>query len=77
EKESFGLNLIENRTLSFFEPEWNIQLGMPQLPWVKLDLVSSYAGPSFQNILRLGRVRGYNVSIGLTVDISKMNKKSQ
>ncbi|MEO6949314.1 MAG: hypothetical protein ABI123_06780, partial [Ginsengibacter sp.] len=42
EKESFGLNLIENRTLSFFEPEWNIQLGMPQLPWVKLDLVSSY-----------------------------------
>lgn len=77
EKRSYGLNLIENRMISFFEPEWNIQLGLPQLPWMKLDAVMSTANPYFHDILNIGSVRGGNLSIGLTFDISRMKKKSK
>ena len=77
EKESYGLNLIENNTVSFFEQEWNIQLGLPQIPWIKLDAALSTTNPFLHDIQSFGSVRGGNVSIGLTFDFSKMKKKSE
>lgn len=76
EKQSYGLNFVENKTITFFEQEWNIQLGLPQLPWLKLDAALSMANPVFYDIQNLGSTRTGNVSIGLTFDLHKMKKKS-
>lgn len=74
EQKYFSLDKIANKTLSFGEPELNIQFGLPKYPWVKLDAVVSGASHSFSAESRLD-VRSSNASIGLNFDLSKIGKK--
>jgi len=74
ELEYFSLNMIANRTLSYFEPCLNIQFGIPEYPWIKIDAVCSGASNYHSESSRLN-VRGSNASIGLNFDFSKMKKK--
>ncbi len=71
ELQYFSLDIIANRTLNFIEPAWDFQFGLPQLPWVKLDLaVSAVSGPPIHQL----DVRSNNTSIGLSFDFSKIGK---
>jgi hypothetical protein len=71
ELQDLSLAIITNRTLNFIEPAWNFQFGLPEYPWIKVDWTLSgitIQPASTQNI------RANNVSIGLSVDFSKMRK---
>lgn len=71
----FNLERITNRTVSFFEPSMNLQLGIPDYPWIKIDGVfsfTSYYNPDNPHL----NVRGFNASIGLNFDFSKMKKEN-
>ncbi len=80
----FSLQTLENRMLTFFEPSFNFQFGLPKLPWIKLEMVFSSASKNKveEHLIsneqvedsRL-RVRGSNASLGLSFDFSKMKKK--
>ncbi len=74
EQSYFSLDKIANRTISFGEPELNIQFGLPAYPWVKLD--AAFSGASYRSWMgsRLD-VRSNNASIGLTFDFSKLSPK--
>ncbi len=73
EQEYYSLGKIANKTISFAEPELNLQFGLPKYPWVKLDAVISGANHNFAPETLLG-IRSGNGSIGLTFDFSKMGK---
>lgn len=77
EKESFGLLRIENRMVPFWEPELNMQLGLPQLQWVKIDAAISGVNSLRDDIYSKGNYRSNNASIGLSFDFSKMGKKAK
>lgn len=72
ELRDFSLDHIANQTLVFYEPAWNIQFGLPEYPWIKLDLTESVVTgePFYTN-----SIRHMNLSIGLTVDFSKIKPK--
>ncbi|HEV8083949.1 MAG TPA: hypothetical protein VGP55_12140 [Chitinophagaceae bacterium] len=72
----YGLDKIADNTIIFFEPSFNIQFGISQIPWVKADLVFSGSSDYQRPNSRLD-VRSSNVSIGLSFDFSKINKKSK
>ncbi len=69
ELKHFSLDGIEGKALYFYEPAWNLQLGIPKYPWIKLDIAQSVAvvEPFYSN-----DIRHLNSSIGLCVDFSKM-----
>jgi len=73
ELQYFGLDRIANRTISFFEPSLNLQFGVPEYPWIKIDAVFSGTSNVYGNP-RLD-VRSPNGSIGLSFDFSKLKKK--
>lgn len=66
----FYLNEIENRTIRFFEPTINVQLGLPDYKWVKLNMSLTFCGAD-DYISR----RKNNVSMGLTFSLPKKSKK--
>jgi hypothetical protein len=72
EIQNLSLNLIAERTVSFFEPAFNIQFGIRQLPWVKLDYTFSGTSQPFKGRFSQLESRSSNVSIGLSFDFSKM-----
>ena len=67
----FGLEAINNNTITFVDVGMNVQLGLPKYPWVKLDaiLATSSRPYHFQDGLA---VHTGNVSIGLSFDLSKI-----
>jgi hypothetical protein len=73
ELQSFSLDRIANRTLYFFEPGINFQFGVPEFPWIKLDM--SISGVSHSSVDDILGVRGANTSIGLTFDPSARKRK--
>ena len=73
EQEYYSLGKIANKTISFAEPELNLQFGLPKYPWVKLGAVISGANHNFAPETLLG-IRSGNGSIGLSFDFSKMGK---
>jgi len=67
----FYLDKISNQTLAFLEPGTSIQIGIPQLPWLKIDgsvTLTSALPDNYPN------VRWLNGSIGLSFDFSKSRK---
>lgn len=69
ELEEFGLDRVGDNTFRFFEPTINVQLGLPEVPWMKLDLSVTLCGDE-EYITK----RKSNASIGLSFDISKLKK---
>lgn len=71
------LNKVDHETLPFIEPSLNVQFGLPKIPWINLDAGISWTfNPT--NIFILGggvKVRGFNSSIGLNFDFSKLKRK--
>ena len=70
----FGLDEIANKTVHFFEPSFNIQFGVPEYPWIKIDTEVSGTSYYHSGSPHLN-VRSSNGSIGLSFDFSKMKKK--
>ena len=74
----FGLDKIANTTLYFFEPAFSFQFGSREVPWLGINIVSSFTSDYHShddyNESHLN-VRGANLSIGLSADFSKMKKK--
>ncbi len=75
ELQYFSLDKIANKTLPFLEPSLNLQVGLRQYPWIKLDATVSGASQNFPGDYRLA-VRSSNASIGLTFDFSKIKKSN-
>ncbi|HET7116561.1 MAG TPA: hypothetical protein VFI29_08730 [Hanamia sp.] len=74
ELDYYSLNKIANKTIYFIEPAWDIQLGLPEIPWLKVDMMWSFVSTHiFDNTLL--DVRGLNFSIGLSTDLSQIRKK--
>lgn len=69
----FLLNKINNKTISFFEPSFNIQFGIPPVDWVKVDGSFTFSSDPFADISRL-QARSFMTSIGLSFDFFKINK---
>jgi hypothetical protein len=74
----FGLDKIANATLYFLEPAFSFQFGSRYVPWLAINIVSSFTSDynsyDDSNESHLA-VRGGNFSIGMSVDFSKMKKK--
>ncbi len=74
----FGLDKITNTTLYFFEPAFIFQFGSVHVPWLGISIISSFASAYHahddSDNSRLN-VRGFNFSIGLSLDLSKIKKK--
>ena len=75
-----GLNLLNlaNRTLSFFEPSFNIQFGIPSCPWLKINSGFTLSA----NLTRIRKddyvnyhSRTLTAFAGLNFDLSRINKK--
>ena len=76
EIQNLSLNLIADRTLSFFEPAINFQFGIRRYPWVKLDYTISGTSQPFHGKYTQLESRNTNASLGLSFDFSKMvNRK--
>ncbi len=74
ELEYYDLHLLPGKTLSFFEATWNMQLTFNKLNWLYLDGGFTFCSEPFDNEINL-EARNFNASIGLSIDLSKMNKK--
>ena len=70
----YSLNKIANKTIHFSEPALDIQLGFPNIPWLKLDMMWSFATSNDYDETQLD-IRSPNFSIGLSMDFSQMSKK--
>jgi hypothetical protein len=69
----FYFDKISNNTITFFEPTFNMQLGVPKVQWLKIE-GSLYSCSGLPN--DYPAVRGIGGSIGLTVDINQLFKKN-
>lgn len=73
ELEEFGLDRVGNNTFRFFEPTINVQLGLPEVPWMKLDLAVTFTGDEAYITKRKN-----NASIGLSFNFnSRSNSKKR
>lgn len=75
----FSLDKIANKTLPYLETSFDFQLGLPEYPWVKLDAAISGASQPYGGNGSIAeeprlRTRGFNGSIGLNFDFSKIKK---
>lgn len=75
EIEELTLNLIDNRTITFIEPAFNMQFGFHGYPGAKIDFTLSGTSQPFRNERTLLFSRRSNISIGLSFDITKMRNK--
>lgn len=73
--EKLTLNLIDNRTIFYIEPAFNLQFGFRQFPGAKIDFSMSGTSRPFRDERIKLYSRTSNISLGLSFDISKMNKK--
>ena len=63
EAQTFRLNQLTDRTMSFAEAAFDIQLRYPKLPWAALEGQMSFTGSSVHYY-----TRNFNVSGGLVID---------
>ncbi|MBS1610952.1 MAG: hypothetical protein JSS70_19795 [Bacteroidetes bacterium] len=79
EQERFDLKNLNNRVLSFFEPSYNMLIGLPRCPWLKINGVVAFAANiSSDNNDGYGiryHSRGITGSLGLTFVPSKLREK--
>ena len=75
EQSSFALQNLDGRSYNFVEPSLSFQIGMPSVPWVKLEAIIS--GVNDGIITEEISVRNSNFSIGLNLDPSKINFKKK
>ncbi len=74
----FSLDKIADKTIPFVEPSFDFQFTFSNSPWIKMDAVMSFVpNPFIKDENNSLRVRGFNASIGLTFDFSKLKKKQQ
>ena len=73
ESKYLSLDMIDSKTLAFIEPSLNLQFGLPEYPWIKLDAGMSWTSNPFNIVLSGNRlkVRSPGTSIGLNFDFSK------
>lgn len=70
----YGLDVLSRKALfNFLEPMLQIQCGIPQCDWLKIDGSAVFTG----NITHTSKMksRWLNVSIGLSFDLSKLKKQ--
>ena len=71
----FELDRLSGKTVNFFEPSFNMQIGIPQLDWLKIDGGFSFtSGLGLKDAPNL-KSRFFNASIGINLDFSE-NKKA-
>lgn len=71
----YSLDKVDGSTLVFVEPSLDFQVGMPNAPWMQLDMLFSFIS-STQRFGQHLRTRGTNISIGLNFDFSKIKKNN-
>ena len=71
ELQYFILTDLAKGSFNFFEPSWDFQFGLPQYPWVKIDMIMSFVS---RPIEARWNVRQFNSSIGLCFDLTKLKK---
>lgn len=70
-----NLDLIDDRTIFFFEPAFNVQFGVKEFPAAKVDISFSGTSKPFPTEYVTLRSRTSSFSIGLSFDISKLRKE--
>jgi len=73
ELEYFYLNKINNKSFFMWEPYFNMQIGVPKINWVKLDMQLSWS-TGFSRI-DYPKVRTFIGSIGGTINIGEALRK--
>ncbi|MEI9807293.1 MAG: hypothetical protein WDO16_05080 [Bacteroidota bacterium] len=73
ELQYFFLDKINNKTLFFFEPSFNMQIGIPKCDWLKIDGGFTFSTDPYDNNSRI-EARSFNASVGLSVDLSQLKK---
>jgi len=74
ELQSLRLYNLGNNTRNIFEWGWDFQFQHPDVPWVKLEVITSFV---YRPINSFWDVRTANSSIGLNFDLSKTKKKNK
>lgn len=75
EMEELALYLVNNRTIFFVEPAFNLQFGFRSFPGAKVDFTLSGTSRPFRDERINLYSRTSNVSLGLSFDFSKMVNK--
>jgi hypothetical protein len=71
ELKNFHLNKINDGWLGFIEPSINMQFGMPQCKWVKIEMGMTLSSDPESNYLE---ARSFCPYIGLSFDFSKVKR---
>jgi len=74
ELQFYWLDKIVNRTVSYVEPTFNMQFGIPPVDWVKVDGGFTFSSDPFYRNSQI-QARSFNASIGLSFDFTKLRKK--
>jgi hypothetical protein len=74
ELQYFFLDKIRNKTISYFEPAFNMQFGIPAIDWIKIDGGFTFSSDPFEEISKI-QARSFSASIGLCFDFTKLRKK--
>lgn len=78
EQERYDLKNLNNRVLSFFEPSYNMLIGVPHCPWLKMNagfaLSANISSDSNDGYGVTYHSRGITASIGLTFLPSKLKE---
>ena len=69
----FYLDKLPQKTLFFFEPSFDMQFGLPQINWLKLETSFTLTAGNLPGFYP--HSRSVNTSIGLTADIGKLFTK--
>lgn len=74
ELQFYWLDKIKNKTVSYVEPAFNMQFGVPPVDWVKVEGGFTFSSDPFYKNSQI-QARGFNASIGLSFDFTKLRKK--
>jgi len=74
ELQYFYLDKIRNKTIFYFEPAFNMQVGFRGLDWLKLEGCLHFSTDPFDEVARV-EARSINASIGLCVDLTKLRTR--
>jgi hypothetical protein len=73
ELQYFYLDRLKNKTLFYFEPAFNMQLGIPGCDWMKIDGGVNFSSDPYRGNSKI-QARSFNASIGLSFDFSTLKK---
>lgn len=71
ELQFYWLDKIKNKTISYFEPAFNVQFGIPPVDWVKAEGGFTLSSDPFYKNSQI-QARGFTASIGLSFDFTKL-----